>query len=331
MVLDGRLRQSREDPELPQAPTEGEAVMAMDVDDRRVRFDFEVEFSNGGGLQGQDFRLDIDGEDIADEDLAAEIVRDLRLLMVGEVRILNKQIVRERHKRGAVAIGDSRAADGRARIDLSHTVEDGMITYRGLPAPIVCDFLSREASREHYAPGTEFQIGQITMCANTGTYVDSPYHRYADGDDLSALPLERLAELDAVTVNVAGSASRAIDRTHLAAYDVGGKALLLHTGWDRHWRTDAYFEGHPFLTERAAAHLAGEGALLVGIDSLNIDDTSAGDRPVHSTLLAAGIPICEHLTGLAALPAQGFRFSAVPVKVKRMGTFPVRAYATLDG
>jgi kynurenine formamidase len=206
-----------------------------------------------------------------------------------------------------------------------------MVTYRGLPAPIVCDFLSREASRQQYASGTEFQIGHISMCSNTGTYVDSPFHRYADGDDLSELPLDRLADLHAITVDVTGSGDRGIDRTHLEPYDVAGKAVLVHTGWDRHWRTDGYFEGHPFLTDRAAAHLVAEGALLVGIDSLNIDDTSGGERPVHSTLLSAGIPICEHLTGLQGLPVSGFRFSAVPVKVKGMGTFPVRAYATLEG
>jgi arylformamidase len=298
-------------------------------DEHRVQFDFEIEFSNGGGLQGQGFRLDIDGTDIADDDLAAYIVRDLGLLMVGDVRIRNKQILRERHKRRAHDGAAAAAATDAVRIDLSHSIEHGMITYRGLPAPIVCDFLSREASRKQYSSGTEFQIGHISLCANTGTYVDSPFHRYADGADLSQLPLDQLADLDAITVDVTGSGDRAVDRTHLAPYDMAGKAVLIHTGWDRHWGTDHYFEGHWFLTAQAAEHLASAGALLVGIDSLNIDDTSGGERPVHSTLLAAEIPICEHLTGLQALPADGFRFSAVPVKVKGMGTFPVRAYATL--
>jgi arylformamidase len=218
---------------------------------------------------------------------------------------------------------------GRSCLDLSHEVENGMITYRGLPAPVICDFLSREQSREHYAPGTEFHIGQITMCANTGTYVDSPFHRFPDGADLAALPLERLADLDGIVVDATSGRGRAISRAQLLPHDVAGKAVLIHTGWDRHWRTDAYFEGHPFLTEDAARHLADEGALLVGIDSLNIDDTDDGNRPVHTILLDAEIPICEHLTGLAALPPDGFRFSAVPVKVRGMGTFPVRAYATV--
>jgi arylformamidase len=297
--------------------------------DRRVQFDFEIDFSNGGGLQGQGFRLDIDGEDIADDALAAFLVRDLRLLMVGAVRILNKQIIRERHKRNGATAPAAAPDQGRVRIDLSHVVEDGMITYKGLPAPVVCDFLSHEDSRAVYAPGTEFQIGSIELCSNTGTYVDSPFHRYRDGIDLAELPLDRLADLDAVVVDVTGSSARAVDRAALIPYDVAGRAVLIHTGWDRHWRTDAYFEGHPFLTAAAAADLVDRGARFVGIDSLNIDDTDDGTRPVHSALLAAGVPICEHMTNLASLPAEGFRFSAVPVKVRAMGTFPVRAHAVV--
>jgi arylformamidase len=297
--------------------------------DRRVQFDFEIDFSNGGGLQGQGFRLDIDGEDIADDELAAFVVRDLRLLMVGAVRILNKEIIRERHKRGGGAGPATGRDQGRVRIDLSHVVEDGMITYQGLPAPVVCDFLSHEDSRAHYTSGTEFQIGTIELCSNTGTYVDSPFHRYRDGIDLAELPLDRLADLDGVVVDVTGSSGRAVDRAALIPHDVAGRAVLIHTGWDRHWRTDAYFEGHPFLTAAAAAELVDHGARFVGIDSLNIDDTDDGTRPVHSALLAAGILICEHMTNLGALPSEGFRFSAVPVKVRAMGTFPVRAHAVV--
>jgi kynurenine formamidase len=303
------------------------AEQHLTTGDHRVQFDFDIDFSNGGGIQGQGFRLDIDGDHISDEDLATAIVRDLRLLMVGEVRILNKQIVREPHKRSRVR-AEARGADGRIRIDLSHTVEHGMVTYPGLPAPVICDFLSREQSRAQYAPGTEFQIGMIELCANTGTYLDSPFHRYQDGIDLADLPLDRLADLDGVVIDVSGQVGRPVDRTQLLPYELGGKAVLVRTGWDRHWGTDAYFHGHPFLTAAAAHHLVAEGAALVGIDSLNIDDTSSGERPVHSTLLASGIPICEHLTNLAALPIDDFRFSAVPVKVRGMGTFPVRAYAT---
>lgn len=212
-------------------------------------------------------------------------------------------------------------------IDVSHVVEDGMVTYRGLPAPVICDYLSREESRTHYASGTEFHIGKIEMVANTGTYLDSPFHRYADGKDLSELPLESLAQLPGVTVD-AGDRT-AIDADAFQGVDVGEKAVLVRTGWSRHWKTDAYFEGHPFLTAAAAEFLRDAGAALVGIDSLNIDDISVNTRPVHSTLLAAEIPIVEHLTNLDALPADGFRFSAVPVKVKHFGTFPVRAFAAL--
>jgi kynurenine formamidase len=205
-----------------------------------------------------------------------------------------------------------------------------MITYKGLPAPIICDFLSREASRQHYADGTQFHIGQIEMVANTGTYVDSPFHRYADGKDLSALPLASLADLDAVVVRAVNRTQRAIDWRAFKDLEVKGKAVIVHTGWDAHWRTDQYFEGHPFLTADAAKFLTDAGAALVGIDSLNIDDTADGRRPVHSTLLAADIPICEHMCRLGDLPDRGFRFFAVPVKVKDFGTFPVRAFGLVN-
>ena len=209
-------------------------------------------------------------------------------------------------------------------IDLSHTVEHGLITYKGLPAPLISDFLSREDSRRTYAGRAEFHIGKIEMVANTGTYVDSPFHRYADGQDLSKLALESLANLEGIVVRHAG---RAIARAAFGDVDLRGKAVLVATGWDRHWATDQYFEGHPFLTVDAARHLADSRAALAGIDSLNIDDTADLSRPAHSILLGAGIPVVEHLTNLAALPEQGFRFFAVPVKVKRFGSFPVRAFA----
>jgi arylformamidase len=214
-------------------------------------------------------------------------------------------------------------------IDLSHEIEHGMMTYKGLPAPIICDYLSREASRERYEPGTEFQIGRIDMVANTGTYVDSPFHRYADGADLAGLPLESLAELDGVVVRALFGMGLGIGLEAFEGLSVDGKAVLVHTGWDQHWRTDSYFQNHPFLTAEAAEWLVVEGAVLVGIDSHNIDDTRGRSRPVHSTLLGAGIPIAEHLCNLGALPGGEFKFSAVPPKVIGMGTFPVRAYATV--
>lgn len=213
-------------------------------------------------------------------------------------------------------------------IDLSHTIEDGLITYKGLPAPIICDFLSRAASRETYAPGTEFHIGKIEMVANTGTYVDAPFHRFANGLDLSELPLESLVNLEAVVIRVPDDVTE-IDAACFQAIEPAGKAVLVHTGWSRHWRTDQYFEGHPYLTEAAAVYLRDNGAALVGIDSLNIDCISTGHRPVHTSLLGANIPIAEHLTNLDQVPDAGFRFHAAPVKVKRFGTFPVRAYAVI--
>jgi kynurenine formamidase len=213
-------------------------------------------------------------------------------------------------------------------VDLSHPIEHGMETYRPLPGPILEDHLSREASRAHYAPGTEFHIGRITMVANTGTYLDAPFHRYADGVDVAQLDLSGLVDLPAVVVGASGRTERAIGPDLLPA-DVRGRAVLVHTGWDRHWRTEAYFSGHPFLTRAAAEHLRDAGAALVGIDSLNIDDTDDGERPAHTVLLAAGIPIVEHLRGLDAVPAEGARFTAVPAPVRGMGTFPVRAFAAL--
>jgi arylformamidase len=216
----------------------------------------------------------------------------------------------------------------RRLIDVSHAVEHGMVTYKGFPAPVICDWMSREASRLKYAPGTEFQIGKIEMIANTGTYVDSPFHRYEGGKDLAELPLESVAELDCVVVRVpAGMTS--IDEVPLPSAKVKGRAVLFHTNWDRHFRTDAYFESHPHLTARAAEWLANAGVALAGIDSFNIDSTSTGERPVHTILLGREIPICEHMRGLAAVPDDGGRFSAVPVKVKGMGTFPVRAYVSV--
>jgi arylformamidase len=296
--------------------------------DKRVQFDFAVEFLNGGGLQGQGFRLDIEADDIDEQSLADYIIRDLQLLMVGRIRILNKTIIAEPHKRTVQSHAPARSAASQL-IDLSHTIEDGMITYKGLPAPIICDHLSRMESRQHYAQDTEFQIGKITMVANTGTYIDSPFHRYADGRDVAALDLQSLAGLDGVVVRVTGMIGRAIPREAFLAHDLGGKAVLVHTGWDAHWRTDQYFEDHPFLTAEAADYLRSAQAVLVGIDSFNIDDTRDLRRPVHTILLGAGIPIVEHLRGLQQLPANGFRFSAVPPKVKGLGTFPIRAYATI--
>lgn len=214
-------------------------------------------------------------------------------------------------------------------IDLSHVIEHGMTTYPGLPGPQICDFWERESTAANYDDGSTFQIGRIDMIANTGTYLDSPFHRYADGVDLAELPLSSLAHLPALVVRRPFENELATDVEHLEALDVRGKAVLVHTGWDRHWRTEAYGKDHPFLTAAAADWLAENGAKLVGIDSNNIDDTRVRTRPVHTRLLAANVPICEHMTNLGSLPDSGFRFSAVPPKVRGMGTFPVRPYALI--
>lgn len=215
-------------------------------------------------------------------------------------------------------------------IDLSHSVEDGLITYKGLPAPIICDYLSREASRKVYAEGTEFNIGKIEMVSNTGTYLDSPFHRFADGKDLSDLALEQLAHLNAVLIHLPQSNGRVIDESWFSGLDVQGKAVLVHTGWARHWKTDQYFEGHPYLTESAAQALKAGGAVLVGIDTYNIDDTADGRRPVHTVLLGADILIVEHMCNMESIPhGRPLRFYAVPVKVKGFGTFPVRAFVAV--
>jgi kynurenine formamidase len=213
-------------------------------------------------------------------------------------------------------------------IELSHTIEDGLVTYRGLPAPAICDFWTREASRVHYSPGTEFHIGRIDMVANTGTYVDSPFHRFANGADIAALPLEFLANLDAIVVRTEAHAVGVGDFDEL---DLRGKAVLIETGWSRNWGSDAYYDGHPFVTRAAADLLRARGAVFVGIDSYNIDDTADLDRPAHTILLGAGIPICEHMCNLSGLPDAGFRLTAAPPKVRGLGSFPVRAFATVEG
>ena len=220
-------------------------------------------------------------------------------------------------------------ADRTEIIDLSHVIEEGMTTYKGLPEPHICDFWERESTAANYDDGSTFQIGRIDMVANTGTYLDSPFHRYADGADLSELDLAALSAVPGLVVRRPWEKGIAIDANAFEGLDVEGKAVLVHTGWDRHWRSDAYFGEHSYLTGEAADWLVAHRAVVVGIDSVNIDNMHVRARPVHTKVLGAGIPICEHMTGLGRLPDEGFRFSAVPPKVKGMGTFPVRAHALL--
>lgn len=211
-------------------------------------------------------------------------------------------------------------------IDLSHTIEDGLVTYKGLPAPIICDYLSREASKKIYAEGTTFQIGKIEMCSNTGTYLDSPFHRYENGKDVSELGLESIASLVGIKCIIPQDIT-AIDEKWFYDIDISEKALLVQTGWSRHWNTERYYEGHPYLTEGAARFLKNNGVKLVGIDTYNIDDVSSKERPVHSILLGSDILIVEHMHNLESVPDENFKFYAVPLKVKGFGTFPVRAFA----
>lgn len=214
--------------------------------------------------------------------------------------------------------------------DLSHRIADGTITYPGLPAPAISDHLSREGSRGRYAPGVEFQIGRIDMVANTGTYLDVPFHRRADGHDLADLDPGRVVDVAGLVVDARGTV--AVGPDLLADHDVADRAVLVLTGWDARWGTDGYGdEANPHLTAAAARVLADAGAAVVGIDSVNIDALSDGERPAHTALLDAGVPIVEHLTGLAALVGAPFRFTALPPAVVGMGTFPVRAVAVVDG
>ncbi|MBY8872092.1 cyclase family protein [Micromonospora sp. PLK6-60] len=229
---------------------------------------------------------------------------------------------------------DRRAGAGRRLVELSHVISDGMTTYPGWPGPTIREWLTREASRANYAPGTEFHVGEITMIGNTGTYVDMPSHRWAGGVDLGGMPLDRLADLPGLLVALP-EGTRAVDLALLAPHEVAGRAVLLRTGWDAHFGTDRYGDpSHPYLTGEAAEWLAAAGAALVGIDSVNIDDSSPaaeGRRPAHSALLGAGIPVVEHLTNLDALPVDGFRFTAAPPMIAGMDSFPVRAFAVIEG
>jgi kynurenine formamidase len=225
---------------------------------------------------------------------------------------------------------DNIQSDQTKFVELSHTIEAGMITYKGLPGPIIYDHLTREESSKFYAEDTEFHIGKIEMVANTGTYIDSPFHRYEQGTDLSRLPLNSIAYLEGVLIRLQYTPGRIITEQELIGIGVQGKAVLIRTGWDQNWGSENYFEGHPYLTQKAAEYLKNSGASLVGIDSFNIDDIHDGHRPAHTILLGANIPIVEHLTSLDQLPDDGFKFFAVPPKIKGLGSFPVRAFAIIE-
>ena len=222
----------------------------------------------------------------------------------------------------------------RRLVELNHPIHAGMTTYPGMPGPVITPFLTREDSRSHYEAGTEFSIGRIEMIANTGTYLDTPSHRYEDGHDLAGLDLAKVADVPVTLIDLTGAPSRAIGPEALAAHPIGGTAVLLRTGWDRHWGSGAYLatDEAPYVTAAGAAFLVEAGAVLVGIDSVNIDDAygPGKPRPAHSALLAAEIPILEHLTGLEQLPPAGARLHAAPPRIHGFGTFTVRAYAVIE-
>ncbi len=296
----------------------------------RASFDATVTFANGGGLAVHGFRVDVPDPGIGEAGIAALFVASLGLLMTESVSLSHVEVFAEPHKGTGGGSSDQSArppARGGTLVELSHVIRAGMITYPGLPGPEITPHLTREASRSHYSPGTEFLIGRISLVGNTGTYLDSPYHRYPGGADLAGIPLERTTDLPAVVVRVTGAQRRGIDVSALAALDVRGAAVLLQTGDDTRFGTPAYAEDAHFLTEAGAAWLAGHEAALVGIDAVNIDDTADGRRPAHSLLLAAGIPVVEHLTGLGQLPPAGAWFTAAPLRIEGFGTIPVRAFA----
>lgn len=300
----------------------------------RASFDASVTFANGGGLTAAGFRVDVPSADVDEAGIAALFVASLGLLMTESVELSHVEIFAEPHKGTRGGPSDRSASPpppGGTLVELSHVIRAGMITYPGLPGPEITPHLTREASRARYSPGTEFTIGRISLVGNTGTYLDAPYHRYPGGADLAAIGLERTAGLPAVVVRVTGARQRGIDVGALAALEVRGAAVLLHTGNDARFGSPAYAEDAHFLTEGGAAWLAGQGPALVGIDAVNIDDTADGRRPAHSLLLAAGIPVVEHLTGLGQLPPSGAWFTAAPLRVEGFGTIPVRAFARLPG
>lgn len=313
-----------------------ESINAMMTTQHRAEFDATVTFSNGGALSAEGFRVDIANADATDEQVAELFVASLNLLMVERVSLNNVRIFPEAHKGthggpSDLSLVDNPPADSaRVLVELSHVISNGMTTYPGLPVPVITPHLTREDSKRHYAPGVEFEIDRISMVGNTGTYLDSPYHRFADGIDLASLSLATLADLPAVVIRVVGSRSRGIDVGALVASEVRGRAVLLHTGGDSDWGTENYGRDAYYLTEAASRWLVERGAKLVGIDAINIDNmASGGERPAHSLLLAAGIPIVEHMTGLDQLPLTGARFTAVPPRIADFGTFSVRAFASL--
>jgi kynurenine formamidase len=292
----------------------------------RAELDAAVILTGGASVRAQGLTIDVPHADVTQAEIAALLVAALGLRHVERVEVAACRVFGER------AAPTGRSAIRLELVELSHVIADGMTTFPGAPGPVISPHLTWADSRSRYAEGTEFSMDRIDMVGQTGTYLDSPRHRYEGGTDLAGLPLGRLADLPATVVRTAGAGRRAVEAADLEPLTLAGHAVLLHTGGDRHWGTPAYAEDNPYLTAAAATLLVERGAALVGIDSVNLDDMSAasgGERPAHSILLAAGIPVVEHLTGLEQLPPAGARFTAAPPRIEGFGTFPVRAFATI--
>ena len=299
----------------------------------RAHADFSVTFTNGGGLSAEGFRLDLPDATADAADVGRLLVRQLALTLVDEVRVTNLRIVEETHRSPSPAAASPAVSERARYVELSHVIRAGLVTYPGLPAPTITSHLTRDASSKSYAPGTQFTMDIITMIGNTGTYLDSPFHRYENGNDLAGLSLDTLVNQPAEVFHVHDSTSRGIPASVFFDRDVSGKAVLLHTGWDARFATPAYSVDAPFLSGDGAKYLVDQGVTVVGIDSINIDDTSAdaaGERPAHSLLLDVGIHVIEHLTNLGELPSSGSLFTATAPRIEDFGTFPVRAFATLQ-
>ena len=297
----------------------------------RAVFDAHISFVNGGRLSAEGFRLDVPSSDVTEAEIARLLVQHLGLALVGEVELHRVQIVAEAHKGSRGMSAPVSAASGGAvrLVDLSHTIREHQITYPGVPAPTISPLVTR-AQNANYAPGTSFVMDIVSLPGNTGTYLDTAYHRYEGGADLAELQLETLVDLPVEVFHLSDATTRGIPASVFFDRDVRGKAVLLHTAWDRNFGTPAYAEGAPFLAPDGVRYLAEQGVLLVGIDSINIDDTSAdalGERPAHTVFLASKIHVVEHLTGLEALPPSGATLTVVPPKIAGFGTFPVRAFA----
>lgn len=302
------------------------------MDEYRAVFNAGISFVNGGGLSAEGFRLDVPSADTSEAEVARLLVQHLGLALVGEVHLTDLQVVAEQHRGSRVITETKTLVPGTPRrlVDLSHTIREGLVTLPGVPAPVITPHLTRGEAESKYAVGTSFVMDIVSLPGNTGTYIDTAFHRYEGGADLAAVLLETVVDLPTEVFHLTDAKKRGIPASVFYDRNIQGKAVLLHTGWDRCYGTPEYAIGAPFLAEDGVHYLAEHGVTLVGIDSVNIDDISTdaqGARPAHSVFLDSEIHVVEHLTNLGALPSSGALFTAVPPKIEHFGTFPVRAFA----